>query len=84
MKIRVKVYPVQVMGEVNVDAPSEAKAIEIAEAAALVGKLKFFSPDRRFVSLIYKEGAKLRTKAPPEKSSKPEGELLEGGHDDGT
>lgn len=64
MKIRVKVYPVTVMSETEIEAPSEAKAIELAEALALRGGLKFFSPDRRFVSLIYKE-AKLRTKAPP-------------------
>ena len=79
MKFRLRVYPVQVMGEVDVDAPSEAKAIEIAEAAALVGKLKFFSPDRRFVSLIYKE-PKLRTKS----SERAEGDMLEGGKDDGS
>ena len=79
-KFTVKVYPVTVMSETQIDAPSEAKAIEIAEALALKGGLKFYAPDRRFVSLIYKE-AKLRTKAPPTRA---EGELLEGGQDDGS
>lgn len=63
MKFTVKVYPVTVMSETQIEAPSEAKAIEFAEALALKGGLKFYAPDRRFVSLIYKE-AKLRTKAP--------------------
>lgn len=85
MKVRVKVYPVTVMSEAEIEAPSEAKAIEIAEAMALRGALKFYSPDRRFVSLIYKE-PKLRVSAqptPPHKTTvvpppKP------GGQDDGS
>lgn len=77
-KFKVIVYPVTVMSETQIEAPSEAKAIEIAEALALRGALKFYSPDRRFVSLIYK-GAKSKTKVPP----RSEGELLEGGQDDG-
>lgn len=81
MKFTVKVYPISVMSEAEFEAPSEAKAIELAEALALRGGLKFYAPDRRFVSLIYKE-AKLRTKAPP--ASRSEGELLEGGQDDGS
>ena len=84
MKFKVKVYPVAVMSEAEIEAPSEAKAIEIAEALALRGGLKFYSPDRRFVSLIYKE-AKLRTKAPPERS---QGDMSQGdmsrGNDDGS
>lgn len=78
-KFKVIVYPVSVMSETTIEAQSEAKAIATAEALALKGALKFYSPDRRFVSLIYKE-PKLRAKPP---TTRGEGELLEGGHDDG-
>jgi len=79
-KCKVKVYPTNVMSEIEIDAPTEAQAIAMAEQAAAQGKLKFWKPDRPFVSLIYKE-PKLRAKAPPVRS---EGELLEGGQDDGS
>ena len=78
MKYRIKVYPITVMSEVEVEANSEGEAIVKAEKIAMSGGCKFYTPDRRIIGLIYKEAPKARLragKAAPKKD--PEGSTLD-------
>lgn len=57
-KHKVKLYTVALMSEVEIEANSEAEAIEKAEGIAKVGGCKFYSPDRSLISLVYREAPK--------------------------
>lgn len=71
-KHKVKLYKIELMSEVEVDAGSEAEAVEKAEAIASAGGCKFYRPDRTLISLIYKEAPK-----------RARGSRSQGGQDDG-
>jgi len=55
MKHTIRIYPVTLMSEVEVEANSEAEAILKAEKIALTGGCPFYAPDRRMIGLVYKE-----------------------------
>ncbi len=83
MKHTIRLYPVTVMSELEVEAPSEAEAIIKAERIAMSGGCKFYSPDRRMIGLVYKEKPKqiLRAGKSTPKPEEPKGTIYKDGSD---